>query len=108
MGARTWRNFELNFLRENAENMSIQRMADALGRSYASIYNQLNYYGIPYKKIRDYKYWTTCEAKRMFKMREEGKTFSEIAVTLGRDKDCCIEKYGNLKKTKEEVRQVSK
>lgn len=104
---RDWTTRELKFLVANAKKMSMKLLADVLNRNVCSVFYQLNKYGIPYRRERKYRYWTTSEAKKMLEMKEEGKTFSEIASILGRRKSNCVAKYGEIKKTKETVRQVS-
>lgn len=100
-----WQIYELNYLVAKAGEMSAKQLADVLNKDISSIYFQLHRFGIPFKRIRDYRFWTTKDVKQLIELRAEGKTFPEISAILGRSAKNCEYKYGQLKKAKETIRQ---
>ena len=100
-----WQIYELNYLAAKAGKMSAKQLSEVLNKDISSIYFQLHRFGIPFKRIRDYKFWTTKDVKQLIELRKEGKTFPEIAVVLGRSVKNCEYKYGQLKKAKKETRE---
>lgn len=100
-----WQIYELNYLAEKAGEMSAKQLAEVLNKDISSIYFQLHRFDIPFKRIRDYKFWTTKDVKQLIELRAEGKTFPEISSILGRSVKNCEYKYVQLKKAKETIRQ---
>ena len=98
-----WQIYELNYLVAKAGEMSAKQLAEALNKDISSIYFQLHRFGIPFKRIRYYRFWTTKDVKQLLELRSEGKTFPEISAILGRSAKNCEYKYGQLKKAEKTV-----
>lgn len=85
-GKRRWTSPEDQYLREHVRSLSVQQLAEDIGRSEAAIIGRINFMNIRRKPhIKD----CAAEIKEMYMA---GMRTSDIAAAIGMS-DCSVSKY---------------